>query len=315
MPANNSVAPLLIGFFIILGIGQWLRLSRKLEAVHSEILDLLVTDVTLPALAFYALAGQRIEKSVLGGVGIAWTVLLITLLLGFMMSRVLKLNRPSQGTMGICSSFSNTGFLGIPIVYMLYGSVPGTAGAAVIINAAASSLPLYTLAVALAIKYGGQGTFSGIDFLKGLFTPVTLALIIGVAFNLCKVVLPQWVLTPAQLLGGATVPLVVISLGLRLNFKGIRERLIPLLTATLIKQGVAPLIAIAIVVIFNMHGPVALAALVLSAMPTSMTSAIIASRYGCDGTMGSAIVVLTTACTGIILPIIVAVANYLHIIP
>jgi predicted permease len=144
---------------------------------------------------------------------------------------------------------------------------------------------------------------------------VTLALIIGVAFNLCKVVLPQWVLTPAQLLGGATVPLVVISLGLRLNFKGIRERLIPLLTATLIKQGVAPLIAIAIVVIFNMHGPVALAALVLSAMPTSMTSAIIASRYGCDGTMGSAIVVLTTACTGIILPIIVAVANYLHIIP
>ncbi len=177
-----------------------------------------------------------------------------------------------------------------------------------LIDAFVTTLWLYTAGVYWARRQG-EGGESAPPLLRLLATPASISVIVGLAMSLLGLHLPPPLERLAALLGGATVPLVFLALGLRLDWKEVRGRLRPILAASVIRLGIAPAVAFGAALTLGLRGPVRDAAVLEAAMPSSMMAAVVADRYGCDGPLGTAAVVLTTLLGVVSIPLWVA---FLH---
>lgn len=306
MVQPHAAAPLLVAFFAMLAVGIWLRATKRATPQNADLLNLLVTDVTMPALVIRAMAGQGIRGEAVVAVSIAWVALAACWFLGFFAAKALSGSRSVQGTLGLCAGFSNTGFLGVPLVIALYGATPGAASTAIMIDVFCTTLWLYTLGVAWAIRFGGQGAFDLRQALQVLVTPTAIALATVLMLNTLGIRLPEWAMTAVRYLGDATVPLVTLSLGIRLDFRSLSGRSIPIVVGACIKMLICPLVALLCVKATGLRGAVAEVTVLASAMPSAMMSAVVAARYGCDVSLGTGMVVFTTALTGVSAPLVLA---------
>jgi hypothetical protein len=247
----------------------------------------------MPALILATLGARAVPAAAPRAVVAATLGLGAALFLGTIAARALGASRPAQGAIALTAGFSNTGFLGIPLVLGLYPNAAEAGATAVLIDAFVTTLWLYTAGVFWARRQG-EGGETAPPLLRLLATPASLAVAAGLAMSLLGLHLPASVARLAALLGGATVPLVFLALGLRLDWKDVHGRLRPILAASVIRLGIAPAVVFGVAVALGLRGPVRDAAVLEAAMPSSMMAAVVADRYGCDGPLGTAAVVLTT---------------------
>jgi predicted permease len=301
---------LLLGFVAVVAVGHALRATGRLPASAAHTLNTVVTDVTMPALILATLGARAVPAAAPRAVVAATLGLGAALVLGTIAARALGLGRPAQGAVALTAGFSNTGFLGIPLILGLYPDPAAVeAGAtAVLIDAFMTTLWLYTAGVYWARRQG-EGGESAPRLLRLLATPASIAVVAGLALSLLGLRLPRPVASLAALLGGATVPLVFLALGLRLDWKDVRGRLRPILAASVIRLGIAPAVVFGAALTLGLRGPVRDAAVLEAAMPSSMMAAVVADRYGCDGPLGTAAVVLTTLLGVLSIPLWVALLH------
>ena len=319
MPAARRMIPresfsLLFGFILVLAVGYGLRRSGRLEPSAANTLNLLVTDVTMPALIVATLSARPLPLGVLRALASATLVLFTSLALGALAGRALRLPRRAQGSLALTSGFANSGFLGVPFVLALYPGAPEAGMTAVLIDAFVTTLWIYTLGVACARRYGAgdpaaeakAGTTTALPrstpshaligappLHRVLLTPPTMAVIIGLGMSLLGLRLPPFLDRAAALLGGATAPMVFLALGVRLELRSLIGRARPMLAVAAVRLLAAPALMIALTALLRLGGPEREAAVLESAMPSAMMSAVIADRYGCDGPLATGAVVLT----------------------
>ena len=296
---------LLVGFVVVVAIGHALRARGRLPTSAADTLNAVVTDVTMPALILATLGARAIPATAPRAVLAASLGLGVALVLGTFAARVLRLGRPGQGASALTAGFSNTGFLGIPLILGLYPAAAEAGAAAVLIDAFVTTLWLYTAGVYWSRRQG-EGGERAPHLLRLLITPASIAVVLGLALSLLDRRLPAPVARLAGLLGAATVPLVFLALGVRLDWKGLRGRLRPLLAVSVIRLVVAPIVVLAAAAALGLRGPVRDATVLEAAMPSSMMAAVVASRYGCDGPLGTAAVVLTTLLSVATIPLWIA---------
>ncbi|MFS8071252.1 MAG: AEC family transporter [Byssovorax sp.] len=284
---------LVVGFVVVVAVGHALRATGRLPASAAHTLNTVVTDVTMPALILATLGARAIPAGAPRAVVAATLGLGAALVLGTIAARALGAARPAQGAIALTAGFSNTGFLGIPLVLALYPAAGEAGATAVLVDAFVTTLWLYTAGVFWARRQG-EGGESAPPILRLLATPATVAVVAGLAMSLLGLHLPAPVARLATLLGGATVPLVFLALGLRLDWKDVHGRLRPILAASVIRLGIVPAVVFGVAVALGLRGPVRDATVLEAAMPSSMMAAVLADRYGCDGPLGTAAVVFTT---------------------
>ncbi len=299
---------LLLGFVAVVAVGHALRATGRLPASAAHTLNTVVTDVSMPALILATLGARAVPAAAPRAVVAATLGLGAALVLGTIAARALGLGRPAQGAVALTAGFSNTGFLGIPLMLGLYPAATEAGATAVLIDAFVTTLWLYTAGVYWARRQG-EGGESAPPLLRLLATPASISVVVGLAMSLLGLHLPPPVARLAALLGAATVPLVFLALGLRLDWKDVRGRLRPILAASVIRLGIAPAVAFGAALTLGLRGPVRDAAVLEAAMPSSMMAAVVADRYGCDGPLGTAAVVLTTLLGVVSIPLWVA---FLH---
>jgi predicted permease len=197
---------LLFGFMLVLALGYGLRRAGRLGPEAAGTLNLVVTDVTLPALILATLSARPVPEGVLRALLTATAGLLAALSLGSLAGRALGLPRRAQGSITLTSGFGNTGFLGIPFALGLFPGKPEAGTTAVLIDAFVNTPWLYTAGVFLARRYseaegqgeaGGQGEAAA----KGpavapklwrlLFTPPSIAVVVGLGMSLLGLHLPH----------------------------------------------------------------------------------------------------------------------------
>ncbi len=301
---------LLVGFVAVVALGHVLRARGRLPVSAADTLNAVVTDVTLPALILATLGARAIPAAAPRAVVAASLGLVVGLVLGTFVARAMVLGRPAQGSIALTAGFSNTGFLGIPLVLGLYPKAAEAGAAAVLIDAFVTTLWLYTAGVFWARRQGEGGELAP-PVLRLLITPASVSVIVGLALSLLDLRLPAPVARLATLLGGATVPLVFLALGIRLDWKGLRGRLRPILVASVIRLAIVPVVVLAVTAALGLHGMVRDVTVLQAAMPSSMMSAVVADRYGCDGPLGTAAVVLTTLLGVVTIPLWIAVLHAL----
>ncbi|EDP72985.1 AEC family transporter, partial [Hydrogenivirga sp. 128-5-R1-1] len=174
-----------------------------------------------------------------------WTVILFSILLSFIIGKLLNLNKSTLSTFVMMSTFGNTSFLGFPFITAFLGEE--NLKYAVIFDQLASFLPVSLLS-GFILAYG-SGKSRGIDIKKIITFPPFIALITGFLM-VALIKLPDFVLLSFKQLGMTVIPLALFSVGMNLKFSGVFNNLKNVSFVILIKMLLVPVLFLLILKMF-----------------------------------------------------------------
>ena len=179
--------------------------------------------------------------------------------------------------MELASGYSNTSFIGFPLISAFYGEKYLSIA---IICDQTMFLCLSTIGIVSALKGGsnGSGAIDSKFILKRLFTfPPFLGCI-------SALILSQFIdLSPAEpffdKLAATVGPLALFSVGLQLKFNGWRKLWSQISMSMFYKLMIAPAVVMLLAIVIGIKGDVAKISIFEAAMPTLVTSSIIAEQF------------------------------------
>ena len=247
---------ILILVLLLLGIG--LKFIPAFPENTAQVLTSFVIYVSLPALILIQIPKLPITHEILVPALMPWVMLAFSALLVLTCSRLFKWSRDVTGVLMLLVPLGNTSFFGIPMIESFFGKE--MVSYAILYDQFGTFLALATYgSVVVALYTGGdaggeKATLKSI--LKKIVTfPPLIALTLAFALY-SSPALPaiDFILTP---LAGTLVPLVIIAVGLKVEFRVESGHLLPMGVGLGIKLCIAPLLALGIVHLLNLNSPAA----------------------------------------------------------
>ncbi|WP_189012036.1 AEC family transporter [Deinococcus malanensis] len=282
----QALTTVLLPVFLVAGLGALLASRFPIDQTTIARVTLYLLS---PALVLDVILRTPIRAAEAVQLGAAYLLTLGgCLLLGWVLGlgKADSLRRSLSASVGIW----NSGNMGLPIALFAFGQA-GFERATVLFLA--SFIGMY--AVAPAIYTLGRPGAGARQTLRDLLR-LPAVWVTGVALVLrgLHITLPEGITRGVELLAQATLPMVLLSLGLQLGAGGWPPltRRIWLASAARLVGG--PLIALASGAAVGLHGP-GLAVLVLSAsMPTAVNALLLAREYEADTDTVAGVVLLST---------------------
>ncbi len=268
---------------IIVALTAGYLLKRRLPENDGHVLiNQWVLNIALPAASFYYLPKVNWNADMIFPIIGSMITLLGCSIYMQILQKPLKMTRNDRASMTLASAYSNTSFVGFPIITALYGEEYLSIA---IICDQVNFLLVSTFGIVRAIRGGAES--SRVDFkvvLKRLFS--------FLPFWACILVLSlgNWIpFDKLDILWGklaATVaPMALFSVGLQLQFKGILSDKKWLSIGLFYRLILAPSILVVIALLMGWSGMVAKITILEAAMPTLITSGIIAEQYRLNSTL------------------------------
>ena len=288
----------MIPVLAIAAVGVVLR--RRLK-ISPAMISRMMFYVFSPALAFNALFTRDISGGDFLRIYFGTLALLAAVgALSFVLLRWQKI-KPEEFTTTLVSTFVFNGAnFGISIVSFAFGAEALTY--AVIIYIAGS-----TAAWTLGPYVSSSGQASMLQaFQSVLRTPVVYALVLAFALKTAGISeLPPALGRTSQLLADASIPLMLVLLGLQLGGFRKPDRWRLLLSGTAIRLLLAPVVAIAVASLFGLAGASRLAFILQAGMPTAVLTIILAYEFNTDKDLALNLIMTTTLISPITLSVII----------
>ncbi len=291
----------IIAIVLMIIIGYVCRRFDFLKAEDTQTLNKIVVYIAIPSLIFMSMYSADLSNIKTFG-----TITLICVIMGLISGifayifTYLK-GYPPKTRWGVvaASTLFNSGFLGYPVIL-------GVFGAAGLVRAVfydvGSTILFISFGIFFLIIYGGS--YQEIIKRSVLFPPL-LAVILGVIANLLHLPLGSVIPSTLNYLGGAAIPLIMLSLGLSLEFKGIKEYFGIASFVSALKLIISPLIAMVVVGLVGFTGLDRTVTIVEAGMPSAMLSLVLAITYDLDIKVTAACIFLSTALSMISLTILI----------
>ncbi len=207
-----------------------------------------------------------------------------------------------------CSAYSNSGFMGIPLLEAVLGSEGVFYGVA---YNAIFNVFNWTHGVYLYTQDKKSLSIKNI-----VLNPGVLGVAIGLVLFFLRVSLPEVILAPVSYMASMNTPLAMLLLGVFLadvDFKTALKN-ISLYTVSFVRLILIPILAVLILQLPFIPDIVAIAVIIPAACPSATASAIFASRYNLDASYASEIVAINTIISILTLPMIVAVNSFVSMV-
>ncbi len=257
------------------------RVSR--DASVATLIDVAIFIAT-PCLVFYSLYESKI---VVGNALNIWASSLIVMVGSFAIAwPVFGLRRKGNSALYLPISFMNTINIPFPILYLAFR---GRGVANAVLFYIPNGLLIYS--VGIYIASGHRQLRQGIKAV--LHTPLIYAAVIGLILNLTGVSLPRVAANSLEFVGQASVPLMLLVLGM--NIGRYRFTQIPVtLVASVIRVGGGFALGLLAVWLLGMTGVPRAVVLFQAAMPSAVATAVLCSKYDNQAELVSSIVLTTT---------------------
>ncbi|MDA3886912.1 MAG: AEC family transporter [Candidatus Delongbacteria bacterium] len=271
----------------------------------------LVMKITLPLMIFTSLSkfdfSIEVLESSLFVLIFAYISMFILLLFGTVSAKIMKLESHAYTIHRIHTTFGNIAFLGYPLLDSLF---PGGKGLlfAVVYHIVLSSM-LWTVGVMLFNK---NNKIKLTESLKHLINPNTIAFSLGILAFLVKFELPYILDKTLSGLGGTTIYLSMIYIGMmlsRISIKGTFKE-VQIYVLSINKMIIVPFILLFVIKfaesIFGFEMDITAKSVVVlqSAMPCMAMIVIIATEFKSDPELAAKNVFLTTLLSAVTLPIV-----------
>lgn len=307
--SSISILVLLIGFIALL------RYLNVLKKEDGALFAKLVTQITLPAVVFSVLSHSK---------ALEWEYLLIAfyilcsevliLFMAWLIGKRMNINSAQLGTLMIVSAFGSSALLGYALITQLFPSNVQAISEAVLISEFGVGVGLFTIGTMVAIHFGSTDSKKQSP-LQSLMTfsksPLFLSIIAGLSYSALnlptQVPVIKEIFETIELISKANTFFIALTVGVLLEFKGVRSILSFVIVATILKLFVAPLLVWLPVSIMEMSRLQLKVAILEAAMPSAMLSVVLAKKYGCDAQLASKLVFITTVLSVITITFFVGV--------
>lgn len=297
----NSVETIL-SIIIMVVLGYSLRRGSILKPGDAHTLNKIVINVAIPSLIFLAMYNSDMQA-----ISSSAIIPLICILISFLTGVVAYLWTKGKGfskkvswSIIIPTAMLNSGFMGYPIALGIFGQ-EGMVRA--VFYDMGSILVFIGLGIILMFIFKGDYR----DILKrALIFPPLWGIILGIMANYLQIPLGGVISGVLIYLSGAAIPLIMISLGLSLEFRGIKENMGAASFVSLVRLIISPLIALMVVTMVGLGGLEKTVTLLEAAMPSAMLSMVLAITYDLDVKLTAACVFCSTVLSLISLPFIIS---------
>lgn len=293
---------------VVIGVGYVIGRQGHLGEHGREVLTKLAFHVASPALLFTTLA--RADLSVIFSSRLLVTAMSTVAAAGVFVAigaaRGWGVGRTTIGA--LCSSYVNSGNLGIPIAVYVLGDA--SLVAPVLLFQLVGVTPIALTVLDLSGGTGKDPLWRRL--LAPLTNPIAVASLLGVAASASGVRIPNPVMDPLTLIANMSVPAVLMAFGISLcgsTMPGRGAERYPVFLSVALKAVGQPLAAWALAAgLFGLHGHQLLDVVVTSALPAAQNLYTYASRYRVGETLARDSVLLSTI---ISVPVLVVIATLL----
>ncbi len=189
---------------------------------------------------------------------------------------------PTTAMGAASSSYFNSVNIGLPVSIYVIGE------ATYVIPVLLLQMVVFTPMILAALGSGGEGDgrSTGAKVAEAvrnaLLSPVVLASFAGLAVSLAGLTVPEPVMTPIEILGGASIPMILMSFGASLVAGGVLDHAPDrpgALTASALKIAGMPLITWLLCLALGLEGDAMYAAVILAALPAAQNVYNFAATY------------------------------------
>ena len=290
----------IIPLFLLIGVGIYVRWQKMLTDAELKHVNAMVFRVFFFCMMFYNMYTTTIATALRPRL-MAFTVsaLFIMLMLSAVVVCTVEKDNRSRGAMLQALFRSNFVLLGLPLVENIFGQE----ALAVPTMMIAVVSPIYnTVSVFFLESFRGEGRFSLIKTLQTVLkNPMIVGAILGAAFMVTGITVPEPVLKPIRQIASCTSPVALIILGASFQFGTISEEKRNLLIVVLGRLVVIPALVLGTAYYMGFHGVDFVTLLCIFATPCAVASFAMAQQLGSNAELAGNSVVLTSAFSGLTL--------------
>ena len=286
----NELFAVIAPILICAGLGYgW---ARKGLDYPVDFVTRLVMNIGAPCLIVSSFSKSGIDIGKMAEISAAVVVILLVMLaLGGTLIRVMRLK---VNTFLPSLLFPNIGNMGLPLCLFAFGETGLALGLTVFLVIFALQMSLGIILVA------GRGNLRGL-----IGQPVLWATAIAVVLVSTGSSLPVWLDNTTSILGGATIPLMLITLGVSLAQLKVAEWKHSLLFSLIRVLG-GFCLAVLVAALFGLEGVDRGVLILQSSMPVAVFNYLLALRYQREPGEVAGMVVLSTLLAFVLLPFIVS---------
>ncbi len=279
--ANNLLPILLIG-------GAGFALGKSLP-IDSRSLGRVVFYVFSPLLVFDLLLHTELNSiQMVTTMGYAFMVSLVIGLLALASGKLMGLERPVLMAVILTASFGNTGNYGLPLVLFAFGQ-----------EALAFATLFFVMNSILANTAGVLIASLGHMDLKaaflGLFkVPTVYAVILAAVLNRFQLTLPLPLVRTIDLASNGSIPAMIVLLGLELSRVQWSHSVKAIGLSAALRLLAGPAVGFVLAILFGLQGPARQANIIEASMPAAVTSTVLATEYGLETSLVTAMVFVGT---------------------
>ncbi|WP_193165308.1 AEC family transporter [Microbulbifer hainanensis] len=306
----NSLVPI----FAVMALGYFAGRIRDIDNHHVSELNALVMDFALPASLFVATAST--PRALLLAQWPLLLVFFISMLVLYVLSfwmqrRLFRLGASEAGVQALTIAAPNYAAAGLPLIAAVFGSTDTIYVALAIATGSIVLSPL-TLAILEANKVAEGGKMSPRATLqcigRSLSKPIVFAPLAGMTFSLLGIPLAEPVKDSFQLIGQAAGGVALFLTGLILSAQTI-ELSANVLSGTVLKNVVHPLLVFGLILALPIEHNVARAAILLCALPSGFFGTLFGLRYGLESHVAGSTLIVSSLASIVTLPIVLALTK------
>lgn len=289
--------------FILIAFGAGVYKFGFITKRANKQLSNFVVSIVSPVLIFTAYQ-KEFDTALLKGLLISILLATASHLLFIFTGAIVvhKKNNPDYNIERFAITYSNCGFMGIPLIQSIYGS-----DGVLYLTAYITMFNLFMW------THGVSCMKKSSDFksaFKALLSPAIIATAAGFIMFVCRISLPEILLQPMKYVASLNTPLAMIVSGITFaqsDLKGaLKKPRIYLVSA--LKLLIVPVIIMLIFKPFGFSDTVLTTSVIAAACPTAASTIMFAYKYGGNAVYGSEIFALTTIMSAVTLPLVMIIS-------
>jgi malate permease and related proteins len=228
---------------------------------------------------------------------LALIMMTLTVLFGFF----IKSDKTQMSAMLLGTIFPNSGNYGAPVAMFAFGAI-GFQYA--VIFMVIHAFLMNTIGIFIA-SYGSEKTTSIKDSLMRVIKmPVLYGFLFGVLFQLLNIELPSTIQDGISLVGSASIPTVMLILGMQLaEIKPQKFELKYVNTVTIFRMLISPLLAVVLVNFMPVNDMIKNVYILLAAMPIAANTTLLAVQFNVKPDLTSFTTLVTTLLSLLTIPL------------
>ena len=255
--------------------------------------------VLLPCLVFTNLLHLHLLLNDVQKICLLHIGMLVLLLgLAWLLARLGAWDRPLRNACMLTAIMQNAGNYGLPVSHFAFGA---PALEIAVLYHALTTITGNTLGVVLSAAGSTPLRRALGDLLKA---PLLHAMGFAIVCRISALPLPAPLLRSIELCAQASVPLLLLILGMQLAQLELSTELGSMAWAALLRLGLSPLCALLLVSVLGMQGLLRPVSILAWSVPTGVSAAVVALQYECHPRYVAGVILLTTLLSFLTLPLL-----------